>query len=151
MKNNIIIKQLTKNDFLISIPCGEKIVETLNEFAKEYKVVSGSIQGIGATSSIEYGLVDDFGKYIHKSDEKGLQEITALIGNFTINKNIDKSVPHLHVTYIDHEHISRGGHLFEGTVGLIIELNLRVFFDKNQEVVRRQDLQKKELYFITHE
>ncbi|ALV23090.1 hypothetical protein ASO20_00140 [Mycoplasma sp. (ex Biomphalaria glabrata)] len=151
MKSNIVVKEITENDFIISIPSGEKIIETLNEFAKEYQVVSGSIQGIGATSSIEYGLVDDFGKYICKKDDKGLQEVTSLIGNFTINKSINKITPHLHVTYFDNNHDCKGGHLFEGTVGLIIELNLRVFFNKNQEVIRRQDNQKKELFFITHE
>ena len=106
---------------------GEKFPETLARWCAEQKVHAAAIvAGIGMLENIVIGRYD--GKEYVKKTVEPSSEILSLQGNVSIKEG--EPFVHLHVNLADEDMSSRGGHLFEGTVSMTIELVLMEIKDE---------------------
>ncbi len=74
--------------------------------------------GIGMLSDIELGRYD--GREYTRTRVEDSSEILSLQGNVSIKEG--EPFVHLHVSLADESFGARGGHLFDGTVSMTIEL-----------------------------
>ena len=110
-----------KNRTVIRFDKGEKFPATLAQWCAKQEVHAAAIvSGIGMLENIVIGRYDGT-EYI-KETVKPSSEILSLQGNVSMKE--DEPFVHLHVSLADEDMSSRGGHLFEGTVSMTIELVL---------------------------
>ncbi len=129
-----------------SLDRGDNLFEALLKVASSLKLASAHISGIGALKDIELGYFDvDKKEYLRKTFEKD-SELLSLDGN--IAQQNDKPVLHLHAVLGDQNFQCFGGHLFNPTVAVTAEINIRVF---NQQVERslEPNLRFNQLKFCT--
>lgn len=108
------------SNHLIRIDKGGKIIETLLEFAKEKKLKSAFLTGIGATSRAELGWFDPSEKVYKTRVFDDPCEITTMLGNIAWFG--DDPVAHIHVTLSKPDFSVVGGHLIEATIGVTCEI-----------------------------
>ncbi|MCD4847549.1 MAG: DNA-binding protein [Candidatus Aegiribacteria sp.] len=109
------------NRTVIRFDKGEQFPETLAQWCKEQEVNAAAIvAGIGMLENIVIGRYDGT-EYI-KETVKPSSEILSLQGNVSMKEG--EPFVHLHVSLADEDMSSRGGHLFDGTVSMTIELVL---------------------------
>ena len=100
---------------------GEQFPETLAQWCAQQEVRAAAIvAGIGMLENIVIGRYDGI-EYIKETVEPS-SEILSLQGNVSMKEG--EPFVHLHVNLADEDMSSRGGHLFEGTVSMTIELVL---------------------------
>ncbi len=104
---------------VIRFDVGEKFPQKLADWCEKESVQAAAIvAGIGMLENIEIGRYD--GKeYITEIVEPS-SEILSLQGNVSMKEG--KPFVHLHVSLADEDMSARGGHLFNGTVSMTIEL-----------------------------
>ncbi|NOQ21906.1 MAG: DUF296 domain-containing protein [Candidatus Aegiribacteria sp.] len=104
---------------VIRFDVGEQFPETLAEWCEKEKVESAAVvAGIGMLKDIEIGRYD--GKEYVTAKIQASSEILSLQGNVSMKES--KPFVHLHVSLADENMSARGGHLFNGTVSMTIEL-----------------------------
>jgi predicted DNA-binding protein with PD1-like motif len=96
--------------FLLRFDRGEKLPETLGAFCLEQGITSATAQAIGALEDIELGYYDIAAKKYER---------TRLAGSWE-----EKPFVHTHVVLTGRDFTARGGHLFEGTVSVTVEMRL---------------------------
>ncbi len=110
-----------KDRTVIRFDKGEQFPETLAQWCAQKKVRAAVIvAGIGMLENIVIGRYD--GKEDIKETIEPSSEILSLQGNVSMKEG--EPFVHLHVNLADEDMSSRGGHLFEGTVSMTIELAL---------------------------
>lgn len=115
---------------LIRFDKGERFPETLAEWCFREDVKAAAIvAGIGMLENIEIGRYD--GKEYVKELVKPSSEILSLQGNVSMKEGYP--FVHLHVSLADEDMSSKGGHLFNGTVSMTIEL---VMLEIHSEFIR---------------
>jgi predicted DNA-binding protein with PD1-like motif len=115
---------------VIRFDVGEQFPETLAEWCRKEKIESAAIvAGIGMLEKIEIGRYD--GREYSKEMVEPSSEILSLQGNVSMKEG--KPFVHLHVSLADENLYARGGHLFNGTVSMTIEL---VMLEFNSKFVR---------------
>ncbi len=117
-----------KNDrTVIRFDIGEKFPDTLADWCENEKIESAAIvAGIGMLENIEIGRYD--GKEYLTEKVQPSSEILSLQGNVSMKEG--KPFVHLHVSFADEDMSARGGHLFNGTVSMTIELVMLEFSSK---------------------
>ena len=112
---------LKNNDFhILRIDRGEKIVQSILEYAEREGIRAGFLWGIGATSSAEIGWFDPQAEVYRTRVIEQPCEITTLLGN--IGRFEGKPIAHIHITLGLPDYSIVGGHLMEGTVGVTCEI-----------------------------
>ena len=111
--------------FLVRLNKGELIFQSIVDIAREKKIRSGWVTGLGGTlwSELAYYDLEEKRYEFDRFDEK--QEITNLTGNIGYDKN--GPAVHIHATLADENYHAYGGHLKEAAVGGTCELYIRVF------------------------
>lgn len=109
--------------FVIRLEQGDDIVATMKQFAEAKRVRAAFFEGIGSLYKAKLGHYDfqDTKTYKYETFDEDL-EILALSGNVsTMNQ---KALPHAHATLGRRDFSVIGGHLEEGSLANMVEINL---------------------------
>lgn len=109
--------------FVIRLEQGDDILATLKQFAEAKRIRAAFFEGIGSLYKAKLGHYDfqDTKTYKYETFDEDL-EILALSGNVsTMNQ---KAIPHAHVTLGRRDFSVIGGHLEEGSLANMVEINL---------------------------
>lgn len=102
------------NLYFISLEPGDEINSSFEKLAKNEKLNSAWIQGIGAVTNLEMGYYElSLKTYIRKNFNDDY-ELTSLSGNITIKDG--ELFSHTHINFSDNKFNVFGGHLFEGEI-----------------------------------
>lgn len=125
----------TETGFLIALDAGDEIISSLKRIAESERIGLASIQGIGAVRDAVLGYLDlDQKQYLKRQFGSDSMELVSLLGNMARLEG--EPVVHCHIVLADREMRSFGGHLFEATATVTVEIFMRVF---EGEVSRRFD------------
>ena len=91
--------------------------------AREHHIEAASFQGIGAVSQVEIGSYDLEAREYRRQMLPDIYELLTISGNVTLKDG--ELFAHAHVTLGDHDLRVIGGHLFECTTAVTVELFLR--------------------------
>ena len=109
---------------LIKLDRGEKIIESILNYAKEKNLKSGFFTGIGATMACEIGWFDPEKKeYVNTSVDENC-ELLGLVGNIGLFEG--NPIAHAHIMLGKSDYSVIGGHLVEGTIGVTCEIYLHI-------------------------
>ncbi len=122
--------------FVVKLDKGEQLVDSLIKFARQEKVDSGSVTGIGAVTNLTLGYFDrEQKKYLEKKFED-VYELVSLVGSIaTINY---QPILHLHIIISDRNYKVYAGHLFSAEVAVTGEIFVRAYPDP---LLRKNDPQ----------
>lgn len=100
---------------------GDDILGCIGEICRREGVRMGAVSGIGGVSRLVLG-VWDFARdaYATLVKEGAHMELTSLTGNICTADGAPSL--HLHATAVDGSFNAFGGHLIEGTAGIVVEL-----------------------------
>ena len=110
--------------YLVRLERGEEAIESLASFVAKKKIPCGTIQGIGAVKNVKLGYFDTRRRAYRTKRVKGICEVLGLSGN--ISYLDDKPYIHTHIILADASHKAVGGHFFEGTVAITLEIFIQV-------------------------
>jgi len=112
------------NSYLVVLERGEKVIESLTQFAAEKELLGASISAIGAVENAELGAyVLSKKEYIRKTFSEEIYELIQFTGNLSLKQG--KPYIHAHATLGRHDFSVFGGHFFEATVGVAFEADIR--------------------------
>lgn len=128
-------KRIT-DGFVVKLNKGEQLVDSLIKFARQEKVDSGSVAGIGAVTNVTLGYFDrEQKKYLEKKFEE-VYELVSLVGSIaTINY---QPILHLHIIISDRNYKVYAGHLFSAEVAVTGEIFVRAY---PEPLLRKKDPQ----------
>jgi len=128
-------KKIT-DGFVVKLDKGEQLVDSLIKFARQEKVDSGSVTGIGAVTNVTLGYFDrEQKKYLEKKFEE-VYELVSLVGSIaTINY---QPILHLHIIISDRNYKVYAGHLFSAEVAVTAEMFVRAYPER---LLRKKDPQ----------
>ena len=109
--------------FVIRLEQGDDILKSLKQFADAMKVQAAFFEGIGSLYRAKLGHYDfqETKTYKYETFDEDL-EILTLSGNIsTMN---EKALPHAHATLGRRDFSVIGGHLEEGSLANMVEVNL---------------------------
>jgi uncharacterized protein len=112
--------------FVLRLEQGDDILKTLREFANAQRIGACFFEGIGSLYKATLGHYDfqDTKTYKYETFEEDL-EILTLSGNVsTMDK---KALPHAHVTLGRRDFSVIGGHLEEGSLANMVEVQMNRF------------------------
>lgn len=107
---------------LIKVEPGERIVESLHSICAEKGIRSGRVSAIGAATDVVIGYFDmDRNEYLKRTFADNY-EVIGISGNVA---TVDGApFAHLHILIGDADYRVFGGHLFEGTVTITLEVTI---------------------------
>jgi len=112
---------------------GEDLFEMLTTLVKEYYIVSGHFQVMGALSRGKVGIFEN-GKYAWL-EHNGALEISSCVGNVAVKEG--QPLVHCHAVLNDHRGKTIAGHVDKGCiVGPTAEIHITVH---DGEVTRKLD------------
>lgn len=115
--------QKTADSYVVRLATGEEIVGAVTRFARDMRIDTGAVTGIGSVNNVVLGYFDMATKeYLKKTIEPDT-EIVSLAGNIALKEG--QAFPHLHVTLGTRDFQAFAGHLFEGRVAATCELVIR--------------------------
>lgn len=111
--------------YRIRLEKGEKVLHTLTAFCAEHNIMHAWISGLGAVSEAQVGYYDLEKRTYESRIHAEAHEVVAMTGNVTV---VDTApFLHLHVVLSNTQNESFGGHLFEATVAVTLEVELVVY------------------------
>jgi uncharacterized protein len=131
------IMKVRRNDagFLVVLDPGDEIMASLTKLAAAERIGAASLTGIGAVRDATVGYIDpDQKQYVKREFGSDSMELVSLTGNLALLKG--EPVAHCHVTLADREMRVFGGHLFQATTSVTVEIFLHVY---EGEIERRFD------------
>ncbi|MCF7803405.1 MAG: DUF296 domain-containing protein [Candidatus Marinimicrobia bacterium] len=124
----------TNYGYYIQLVKGDKVMDSLTEFAKEHGLTSGTFSGIGAFRELTVGYFDTETQSYPERHFKETHEVLSCKGNFSLKDGVP--FPHCHIVFADTDYNAKGGHLIEATVQVTGEF--RVLTSDN-EITREYD------------
>lgn len=118
----MLYKKLSSG-FVLRLELGDDILKTLRDFANAQRLHACFFEGIGSLNKAVLGHYDfkDTKTYKYETFEEDL-EILTLSGNIsTMNQ---KPLPHAHVTLGRRDFSVIGGHLEEGSLANMVEVQM---------------------------
>lgn len=122
---------------IVRIDRGEEVVSSLKQVCVENNIKAGIISGIGAANKAEIGVYNPETKAYKKEEITGNNEITSLLGN--ISEMNGEIYLHLHITLVNEDFKTIGGHLNSAFVGGTLEAVIEVL--SGEELNRERDEQ----------
>src|SRR6266487_271354 len=112
--------------FVLRLEQGDDILKTLRQFAEAKKVRAGFFEGIGSLYKARLGHYDfqDTKTYKYETFDEDL-EILSLSGN--VSTMSQHALPNAHATLGRRDFTVIGGHLEEGSLANMVEINLAKF------------------------
>ncbi len=116
----------TETGFLAVLDAGDELIYSLKRIAVSERIGMASIQGIGAVREAVLGYLDlDQRQYLTRQFGSASMELVSLLGNMARLEG--EPIVHCHVVLGDREMRTFGGHLFEATASVTVEIFVRVF------------------------
>jgi len=120
--------------FVVKLDKGEQLVDSLIKFARQEKVDSGSVAGIGAVTNVTLGYFDrEQKKYLQRKFDD-VYELVSLSGSIATIKG--EPILHLHIVISDRDYSVRAGHLFSAEVAVTGEIFVRAYPER---LLRKKD------------
>ena len=119
------MKALRRSDgrWVLVLRRGEPVVATVLGWVEREQIASGSLSGLGSIRDAELGYYDlDKREYLRRR-WPGDMEVVNLTGNLA--RRDGQPVLHAHATLSGPDFAAVGGHLFEATVAVTLELEVR--------------------------
>jgi uncharacterized protein len=118
--------------YFLVLERGEEVMEGITRFATLTGTRAASFSGIGAIDRLTLGFYDlESRGYERRTWEESL-EVASLMGNLA---EVDGGpFPHVHGVFCRRDFSAFGGHVFEATVSINIELSVQTA----PEAIRRQ-------------
>lgn len=124
----------TETGFLIVLDVDDELIASLKKIAAAERIGVASVTGIGAVRGAVLGYIDLERKEYLRREFPDSMELISLAGSLT---RLDgEPFAHCHATLGDREMRVFGGHLFQATTSLTVEIFLRVY---EGEVARQFD------------
>lgn len=111
----------------IRLDAGDEIVASVLKAARDYRISSGTISGLGAVRSAEIGLFDPADQQYHKTTLTQPLEVASLCGNLSTKDG--EPYAHLHIVLGDVHGSAFGGHLSAAVVSATAEIFVQIFQD----------------------
>jgi uncharacterized protein len=125
----------TETGFILILDVGDEVIASLKKLAAAERIGTGSLTGVGAVRDVVLGYLDlDQKQYLKREFDSASMELVALTGNLALLDG--EPVAHCHAVVGDREMRVFGGHLFEATVSVTVEIFVRVYAG---EIARRFD------------
>ena len=123
----------TETGFLVVLDAGDEVIASLKKLAAAERIGMASLAGIGAVKDVTLGYLDlDQKEYLKREFNGDSMELVSLAGNLALLDG--EPVAHCHAVISDREMRAFGGHLFQATVSVTVEIFLRVY---EGEIVRQ--------------
>ncbi|MHA1397067.1 MAG: PPC domain-containing DNA-binding protein [Candidatus Heimdallarchaeaceae archaeon] len=100
----------------VKINKGEDILKSIINYAKEKKLLSGFIYGIGAVEKASLGYFDVSTKTYLTNEFNFYAEMISCMGNVALNDETGEPIAHLHMVIGDSEGKTFGGHVLPGNI-----------------------------------
>lgn len=110
----------SKAPFMLILKRGEEINDAVKRCLAAAKVKGAAVTGLGAVEDPQLGYFQLQKKEFLRKRFKGIYEVLAITGNLSTDGK--ELIPHLHVSLGKRNFDVIGGHLFEGKVGITLEL-----------------------------
>lgn len=109
------------SSYVMRLEQGDDILKTLKEFAEKQRIRAAFFEGIGSLYKAKLGHYDfkDTRTYKYEIFEEDL-ELLTLSGNVS---RMGPALPHAHVTLGRRDFSVIGGHLEEGSLANMVEIN----------------------------
>lgn len=108
------------NRIVLRLNRGEEIISSITDLCKKENIKAASINGIGATQSVEAGFYSfKKKKYCGYCFNQNM-EILSLLGN--ISTKDDEPYLHLHIVVSNDEGEALGGHLTKAVISVTAEI-----------------------------
>lgn len=110
----------TPKGFLIRLDQGEELYESLDIFAAEHQIQSGTITGIGMVRFVELGYFDtELANYDRSNYEENM-EVLSFSG--TITEYDDKPFFHIHGIFGRKDFSTVGGYVMKAVADMTVEI-----------------------------
>ena len=108
------------NRIVLRLNRGEEIISSITDLCKKENIKAASVNGIGATQSVEAGFYSfKKKKYCGYCFNQNM-EILSLLGN--ISTKDDEPYLHLHIVVSNDEGEALGGHLTKAVISVTAEI-----------------------------
>ena len=125
----------TENGFLVVLDVGDEVMDSLKKLAASERIGMASLTGIGAVKGVVLGYLDlNQKQYLRREFGADSMELVSLTGNLALLDG--NPAAHCHAVVGDREMGLFGGHLFEASVSVTVEIFLRVY---EGEIMREFD------------
>jgi len=106
---------------MLVLESGEKVMESITQYANEFQISGGQVSGIGALCNLELGYYHLPSKdYKRKTFNEGEYELITMSGNLSLKENI--IFAHVHAVFSSPGFNCIGGHVFEAEVAVTAEI-----------------------------
>lgn len=112
------------NRIVLRLARGEEVIASLAALQRELSIGAASVAGIGATDDATVGVYAVGERRYHARQLTGDMEITALVGNLSMQDG--KPYQHLHVTLAGMDGNALGGHLNRAVISATAEIFITV-------------------------
>lgn len=110
---------------IVSLERGDDVRSRVEASAKEHGILGASVAAIGAIADPELGYYRLDEKRYERRTFKGIWELVSLVGNITSKDG--EPFLHAHVAIGGSDFAVYGGHLFDATTGVVVELVITPF------------------------
>ena len=117
--------RLSETTYVLRLERSEQVHETIQAFCRDNDLSNASISGIGSVENPTLAHYTIQTKEFTERSFSGVFEITSLLGNVALLKNMPMT--HLHVTIAGPKMEAFGGHLVSGACSATLELFLRKY------------------------
>lgn len=120
--------------WFLRLEVGEKLPGALADFCRERSIPAATAEGLGALRDVELGYFDLESRTYRRTVLPGSWELLSLFAD--VSERDGEPFAHAHVVLSGPDFVSRGGHLFEGTVSVTAEIRLWTI---ERTLLRRMD------------
>ena len=132
---------VSNEDVFVRLDPGDEIHTSLQNLADEIGFDAAAItSGIGRTSNILYGYMNEEGVYIRR-ELLPPSELVSLSGNIARTQD-GKPFTHIHCCWSDDDNVVHAGHMFQSVVHVVAEIHIRIL---SQAIMTRCPLPDVEL------
>ena len=107
--------------YILRIDKDEKVIQSMESFLEDNKIVSGYFNAIGAINQVTLRYLDQPSKHFIDKEFNEEFEVTSLTGNVTSMDS--KSYIHAHIVLGTRDYRAISGHLIEARVGATVEVH----------------------------
>ena len=115
----------TETGFILVLDIGDEVIASLKKLAAAERIGMAEMSGIGAVRDAVLGYIDLDRKHYLRREFPDSMELVSLTGNMALLDG--EPFAHCHAVLGDREMRTSGGHLFQATVSLTVEIFLRVY------------------------
>ncbi|MCP4337226.1 MAG: DNA-binding protein [Mycoplasma sp.] len=119
------------NTHIIKLEKGDKVIESLVNYAKENELNFCKVELFGAVSNVELGYMTGPGIYDWKTFNEGGYELLSAKGSIAWHEG--KPQVHMHASISGKDFKAYGGHVKEMMIHGVGEVFLEVFLDKKMK------------------